>query len=355
MLDTTAFPPHPPTAGVRRTALLERVRAAAPALMVLVAPAGFGKTTLARQLVEGLPAPARCDCRGVTSALDLARRVVAALADAAPGRSAALAQRETLLGDDQVGIGERLAVALAAWRDDPGPTAFVVENAEDALAERGARDFLAALLAARPEGRRVVLCSREALRLHLSRFAPPHRILTVRAAELAFSRDETQAFFAGTGAGEALIERAAALSGGWPIAVLLLARFAHEGRLAALLDQLDDVAYEDLYDYLADQVLAEAAPAAIDGLLAATAIPSALERDLRLALSDAAALDTFLRFAGSSPFVTVRDGEFAVHPLLAAALTQRHPARVAQLLARVAAAYETAGEWQRVAEIRLAA
>ena len=145
---------------------------------------------------------------------------------------------------------------------------------------------------------------------------------------MAFGRDEIRALFAGSGASERrLVERVAELSGGWPIAVLLLARFAHEGRLETLLDKLDDVAYEDLHEYLADQVLAEAAPATLDGLLAAAAIPQALERDLRLALGDGAALDTFLRFAASSPFVAQRDGVFAVHPLLAAALTERHPAR----------------------------
>jgi DNA-binding SARP family transcriptional activator len=353
-MDTTASP-RPATVEVPRAALLDRIRAARPAIVVLVAPAGFGKTTLARQLVEGLPAVAMCDCRGVASDLDLARRVVAALAAASPRQGAALSQRETLLGDEQAGVGERLAVALAAWRDDPAPTAFVVENAEDAIVERGARGFLSSLFAVRPEGRSIVLCSREPLRMHLSRFAPPHRILTLRAAELAFGHAEIRAFFTGTGASATLVERVAELSGGWPIAVLLLARFAHEGRLEALLDKLDDVAYEDLHEYLADQVLAEAEPATIDGLLVAAAIPRTLERDLRLALGSGTALATFVRFAASSPFLTQRDGVYTVHPLLAAALSERHPARVAQLLARSTAAYETAGEWQRVAEIRLAA
>jgi DNA-binding SARP family transcriptional activator len=352
-MDTTASP-RPATVDLPRAALLDRVRSAHPAIVVLVAPAGFGKTTLARQLVEGLPAVAICDCRGVASDLDLARRVVAALAAASPRQSTA-SQRETLLGDEQAGVGERLAVALAAWRDDRAPAAFVIENAEDAIVERGARGFLASLFAVRPEGRTIVLCSREPLRMHLSRFAPPHRILTLRAAELAFGRDEIRAFFAGTGAGDTLVERVAELSGGWPIAVLLLVRFAHEGRLEALLDKLDDVAYEDLHEYLADQVLAEAEPATIDGLLAASAIPQALERDLKLALGDGTALATFLRFAAASPFLTLRDGVYTVHRLLAAALSERHPGRVAQLLARATAAYETAGEWQRVAEIRLAA
>ena len=66
-MDTTLPPPRPTTADLPRAALLDRVRAAGPAIVVLVAPAGFGKTTLARQLVAGLPAVAVCDCRGVAS------------------------------------------------------------------------------------------------------------------------------------------------------------------------------------------------------------------------------------------------------------------------------------------------
>ena len=148
--------------------------------------------------------------------------------------------------------------------------------------------------------------------------------------------------------------RVASISAGWPIAVLLLARFAHEGRLEPLLDKLDDVAYEELHEYLADQVLGDASPAVTDGLLASAGIPHASERDVRLALGDDAAFDAFLAFTKTSPFVTRgADGTFAVHPLVASTLLERHPARADTLLAPAAAAYESAAEYQRAAEIHL--
>ena len=131
--------------------------------------------------------------------------------------------------------------------------------------------------------------------MHLSRFAPPHQILSLRASDLAFSADEMAAIFRPTGASAESVERVASISAGWPIAVLLLARFAHEGRLDPLLDKLDDVAYEELHEYLADQVLGDASAAVTDGLLAASAIPQASERDLQLALGDDAAFDAFCR------------------------------------------------------------
>jgi DNA-binding SARP family transcriptional activator len=337
-----------------RTALVERVRAARPAIVSLVAPAGFGKSTFVRQLLEG-SAVAVCDCRGVTSDVDLARQVIPALADENPERSANLSQSEAMLGDGHASAADQIGVVLAAWRvRPPGPSAFVFENTEDAIADPGARELLAKLLASRTDARTIVVCSRESLRMHLSRFAPPHQILSLRASDLAFSAEEIDAIFRPTGASPASVERVAAISGGWPIAVLLLARFAHEGRLEPLLDKLDDVAYEELHEYLADQVLGDASPAVTDGLLASSAIPQASERDVRLALGDDAAVETFLAFTKTSPFVTRHaDGTFGVHPLVASTLLERHPARVDALLAPAAAAYESAEEYQRAAEIHL--
>jgi DNA-binding SARP family transcriptional activator/ATP/maltotriose-dependent transcriptional regulator MalT len=345
---------HRPASDVLRTPLVERVRAAQPAIVSLVAPAGFGKSTLVRQLLLDYPARGVCDCRGVTSDVDLARRLLPALADENPERSLNLSQTETIIGDGHGSASERLDVALAAWRVHGPPSAFVFENAEDAIREPGACEFLARLLAGRPAGRTIAICSREPLRVHLSRFAPPHQILTLRAGDLAFRPAEIAAILAPAGAGPEAIERVAAISGGWPIAVLLLARFAHEGRLEPLLERLDDVAYEELQEYLTDQVLGHAPPAVTDGLLVCAAIPQAGERDLRLAIGETG-YEQFAEFQKTSPFVS-RDagGAFNVHPLVASTLTERHPTRIAALLGPAAATYETAGEFQRAAEIHLA-
>lgn len=352
-MDASPPVPRPSAERLSRAALAERVLAAAPEIVAVVAPAGFGKSTFARELLAGFPAHAVCDCRGVASDLDLARRMIPALAGEDPARGADLAQAETALAQGQLGAADRLGIALAAWRERSVPSAWVFENAEDALARPAARDFLAKLLAGRPAGRLVVICSRDPVRLHLARFAAPHRILTVRAADLAFTPDDVRAIFAATGASAVTVERAIAVAAGWPIAVLLLARFAHEGRLEPLLDALDDVAYDELHDYLAEQVLGTAPVAVIDGLLAAT-MPDAVERDLRLALEDDAAFEMFATAAANSPFVT-REGEtFAVHPLIASTLRERYPGRLDALYATAAAAYETAAEYQRAAEIELA-
>jgi DNA-binding SARP family transcriptional activator len=352
-MDSTS-PPTPTGTDLLRSSLIDRVRAARPAIVSLVAPAGFGKSTFVRQLLDGVPAFAICDCRGVASDVELARRIVPALADESPERSASLSQSETMLGDGHASAADRVNVALAVWRARAHASVFVFENTEDAIADPGARDFLARLLSSRPEPRTIVICSRESLRMHLSRFAPPHRIMTLRATDLAFKDEEIRAILAPTGASAEAVERVTATSGGWPIAVLLMARFAQEGRLGPLLDKLDDVAYEELHEYLADQVLGDMPPAVVDGILACAAIPQPTERDVRLALGGGEAFETFNAFTKLSPFVTRDDDTYAVHPLVASTLLERHPGRVDALLAPAAAAYETADEFQRAAEIHLA-
>ncbi|MBV8749167.1 MAG: hypothetical protein JO103_05585, partial [Candidatus Eremiobacteraeota bacterium] len=242
---------------------MERVRAARPALVALVAPAGFGKSTFVAQLIRGERAGV-CDCSGVTSDLELARRLLPALAEEDPDRTARLSQSETVLGEGDGSNADRLEVALEAWRRRGAESWFVFENAEHAIALPGPRDFLTKLLASRPEPRTVALCSRRPLPMHLSRFAAPHRIVTLRAADLAFTGEEIAGIFAPSRTPPAVVARVATLSAGWPIAVLLLARFAAERRLEPLLDALDDVAYDELHEYLADQVLGDAPRAVTD-------------------------------------------------------------------------------------------
>jgi ATP/maltotriose-dependent transcriptional regulator MalT/DNA-binding SARP family transcriptional activator len=340
---------------ILRVDLLARLSRAAPRLLALVAPAGFGKSTLARQYVQSSERFAICDCAGVVDELDLARRLLPALAEESPEREAMLTQREMLLGNADSSPSERVELAMAAWQADAPAATFVFENAEHIVASAGARDLFARLLATPPGERTIVICSRESMRMHLSRFAAPHEIVTLRAADLSFTPIELNSVFAGLDIPPATIERIATISQGWPIAVLLLARFATEGRLGPLLDDLDDVAFEELHHYLADQVLGSLSAAQRDALFACAAIPHATESDLALALDAPPATGWLAAFVRSSPFIArSRDGICSVHPLLQSMLLDRADARRAELLAAVAGAHEASGNYLRAAELHLA-
>ncbi|MBV9271983.1 MAG: winged helix-turn-helix domain-containing protein, partial [Candidatus Eremiobacteraeota bacterium] len=326
-----------------------------PKIVVLIAPAGFGKSTLARQFVSESERSAICDVAGVMDDLDLARRLLPALAIEDPACTVELSQRELMLGDGGTSVADRVNLALEAWRAPTSSAAFVFENAEHVAGSASAREFFGRLMALRPEGRTVVICSRENLRLHLTRFAPPHQIMTLRAADLAFDRDEIRQIFEPFTQSAQIVDRIAQTSQGWPIAVFLLKRFAQEGRIEMLLQKLDDVAFEELHDYLADQVLSSLCRELADAVFACAAIPSAKLEDLRIAFHNKDVLDALEDFAKESPFVKRReDGAFIVHPLLAAQLLEQHEERRGPLLEQIAQGHVEARNYPRAAELELA-
>jgi DNA-binding SARP family transcriptional activator len=339
---------------IQRSALLDRLRRVQPRLIALVAPAGFGKSTLVRQFVEQGSSFAICDCAHVEDDLDFARRIVSTLAEEEPERGNTLSQRQLLLGDASTPEMERVAIALAAWRDPAKSSIFVFENAERILDLPAVRDVFTRLLAERPEERTVVVCSRVALRIHLSRFAAPHQIVTMRADDLAFERSDLDELFKPL-LDAATLDRMYTASLGWPIAVFLLARFAVEGRLSGLLERLNDVAFEELHDYLADEVIASLPKSLTDALFAAACVPSANATDLEIATGLEDAAPALMEFERASPFVRRSEvGEFTVHPLLSGMLTRHQLDRRVALLSTTALAYERRGDTLRAAELFLA-
>jgi len=339
---------------IRRDALLDRVERVQPKIIALIAPAGFGKSTLARQLIAG-KAAAICDAAGILDDLDLARRIVPALAMESPSRTHQLTQRELMLGDGGTSVAERVNLALEAWKVPTTETIFVFENAEYIAREPSARDFFARLLTQRGEGRTIVICSRENLRVHLTRFASPHEILTLRAEDLAFDRTELSQLFQTYNGEPGFVTRIMQLSQGWPIAVFLLKRFANEGRIEQLLESLDDVAFEELHDYLADQVLASLAPDLVNALFACACIPHATAADLQAAIQNEGALAELADFARESPFLTrTGAGEFILHPLLESLLVEHRQDDRNEVLLHTAQVHEEAKRYQRAAELHLA-
>ena len=339
---------------IRRDALLDRVERVRPQIVALIAPAGFGKSTFARQLIAG-KAAAVCDAAGIIDDLELARRVVPALAMESPSRTHTLTQRELMLGDGGTSVAERVNLALEAWKVPTEETIFVFENAEHIARVPSARDFFARLLTQRGEGRTILICSRENLRVHLTRFASPHEILTLRAEDLAFDRTELAQLFQTYNGEPGFLTRIMQLSQGWPIAVFLLKRFANEGRIEQLLESLDDVAFEELHDYLADQVLASLAPDLVSALFACACIPHATAADLQAAISNTGALAELAEFARESPFLTrTTSGEFVLHPLLASLLVEHRADERNDVLLRTAQAHEETKNFQRAAELHLA-
>lgn len=242
-------------------------------LTVVLAPGGYGKTTLLRGLEQHLaPVPfAWCSLEpGGGSLPAFLRAMAAAVAPHLPGGSHIAA-----LGADR-GAGEEvrdLALQFAAdLAEQPEEhLVLVLDDLHHADGTPAVWTFLEALLAALPPGVHLLAAGRTRPRLPLARLHSRGEVLQVTAADLSFQPAETRAFFralTGQELAPAELDLVQQHTEGWAVGLLLLAN-ALRGRPAAerlaLLQRLEE--RRDLFDYMAQEVFAAQPPEVQDFLL----------------------------------------------------------------------------------------
>ena len=265
LLETKFYVPRSRPGLVPRRRLSERLdRGAGSKLMLVSAPAGFGKTTL---LAEWLAAGSAAAAGGrLVAWLSLDRAdndpasfwayVVAALRTVAPGvGEGALA---LLRAPQRPAIETVLTVLLNDLGALPAEIVLVLDDYHVIDAPE-VRDGMVFLLDHLPPGVHVVIASRADPVLPLARLRARGELAEIRAAELRFTPEEAAAYLNGVMGLQLTAGDVAALEArteGW-IAALQLAALSMQGR--------DDVAGfiagfagDDRYvvDYLAEEVLA---------------------------------------------------------------------------------------------------
>ena len=275
ILPSKLNPPRTSSAQVTRTRVAELVRTAAPGKMILVrAPAGFGKTTVLVQC------RAQLQERGIDSAwltLDSGdndpSRFLACLAAAVTqmtGDDAGFAQPELAnggaLGDIALRIMERLAVHGA-------PFALILDDFET-IQEPTVLELVRELLDQLPRGGQLIIGSRGLPDLGLGRLRARGQLLEIDAGQLRFSSDETEEFFIRHRAIPLSADDLAQLHGkteGW-IAALWLASVSLQRRddRSAFIARFSG-SHEAVADYLANDVLARQ-PAQVRDFLLRTSI-----------------------------------------------------------------------------------
>lgn len=255
-LNPTKF--HPPPAsrdGVLRTRLLTQLQQQARQhLVLLLAPAGYGKTTLMGQWMECL---LHSGAQAGWLTLDEADNDPARLMCYLYG-----ALREWMAlalgpaGCAEPGVADWMSLLDRIGPDAPAFTLFLDEFEQLSAA---APLRIARLLAERlPRQVRLVISSRDAPPLGLERYRVHGELLELTAGALRFDADETQRFFSTRIAeplGAWVIEKMQAITDGWPAALQLTALAAHthqdvERYASDLSGSLATVA-----DYLAEDVL----------------------------------------------------------------------------------------------------
>jgi LuxR family maltose regulon positive regulatory protein len=260
LLETKLHVPRRRRGLVERPRLLERLsRESEPELTLVSAPAGFGKTTLLAEWLEGISA----DGRSVAwLSLDKSDNdpalfwtyVIGALQTAAEGVGG---RALSLLQSPQPPIEAVLATLLNELGTLSNDVVLVLDDYH--LVDAGdVQDGMAFLLEHLPRQLRLVIASRADPALPLARLRGRGELVEIRAADLRFTPDEAAAYLNGVMGLALTAPDVAALEGrteGW-IAALQLAALSMQGRDDAAAF-IAGFAGDDRYivDYLVEEVL----------------------------------------------------------------------------------------------------
>jgi LuxR family maltose regulon positive regulatory protein len=246
------YRPEPGIVG--RRSLVERIAAARPDLLVVTAPAGYGKSTLVAELAAGDPRPTAwlSLTRAENDAAALLSYVALALDEIEPVDSecvAALWARSVAAGPPGLA---RFGAMLAERRR---PFVLVLDDLHE-LVERNVLDVLPVLIAELPAGSTLVLVSRTAIAVPLGRLRTRRRIVEVGADELAFDDTDAAVLFSRLDVDVApdvarqLVEE----TEGWPVAVYL-AVLAHGSGRTPDVGASGAVGHRHLAEFLAEELL----------------------------------------------------------------------------------------------------
>lgn len=276
------LPPSRAIDHIARTAQCERIVEAGRVRLVLIqAPAGFGKTATMREAFDSLSA------RGVACAwitLDVADNDPSRFLGCLDAAISAIALDEVSLArDDHASVADMAVAAIDQLAATHTPFALFLDEFE-ALAESSVLAIVRELIHQLPECGRVVVGSRTVPQLRLGRLRARGELVEIGPEALRFSETEARRFLAAKAQtlGPDDRERLRETTEGWPavlrLACAALARHADPSAFVARFSGSD----RDVGAFLADEVCAQLTEPQFEFLLATSIL-----RDLEPALCNA--------------------------------------------------------------------
>ena len=308
---------------------------------MLVAGAGYGKTTLAEQWAAQTPRVAWV--RAKRSSADvavLARQFAAAAAEILPGSDHRLCERLNATPDpaDELDVlVDLLSQDMADWPDD----AWIIVDDYHLLKESAtAEAFVEGIVQQSPV--QVLIATRERPSWISTRSVLYGEVLEIGQSMLAMSEDEVDDLLAGTH--EEMSSGLLALAGGWPAVVGLASLTMAESPIP---DDGLDLPHQ-LYEFFADEVYRSLEPDSRTALGLLATAPS-LDRELAAELLGAGRAARVCAEALGLGVLDEREGKLEFHPL-AAAFMQEQARRettgdAEQVIARCLIAYRRRSEW----------
>jgi ATP/maltotriose-dependent transcriptional regulator MalT/DNA-binding SARP family transcriptional activator len=305
-------------------------------LTTVVAPAGFGKSTLLTvSTVEILCAWYTLDPRDA-SIRALAAGLVAALRERLPGLSSDLLpaagapQGSGPAEQDRAeALAAHLSEALAQQLTDD--LVLVLDDVHEVARGTAGARLIEALVRQSPPRLHVVISSRVQPPFPIERLRGRGEVSSLDPADLAFSVDEVAELLHGASAGgrAEIAGRLHAMTGGWPAAVVLAVealRGASPERVSDILEGLRHPG-SHLFAYLAEEVF-EGEPEPVRSLLARVAVfprftvelcEAVGTRDARKTIADLLSRGLFIQSAGGNGWyglhALVREFALRAYPL----------------------------------------
>src|SRR5579875_1268995 len=203
---------------VDRTRLLKRVRNSVSRIVALIAPAGFGKTCTAREIVATIGGPS-------------------------VEWDAALAAPSELVNE-----------LRTAWMNAPPDATLLLDSLELASVDPAFQAVLAEIIRNRGE-RTIIIAARPPFPLLNTRILPPGGYVRFGPDDLRFTIEEVRAAL-GVAFDDEQIERVVSATGGWPFGVFAVGERAAGGDLDAVLDALREGKLTDVSDYVCNEIIA---------------------------------------------------------------------------------------------------
>ncbi|MBS1886468.1 MAG: AAA family ATPase [Actinobacteria bacterium] len=338
---------------VERERLGDRLRAVETPLVLLHAPAGYGKSVVLAQWARDDPRPFASVT--LTAAHNDPAVLLASLIDAVEPIEPLPEIVVDTISSSQPNLDiavPRLEAALRTRRTD---SVLVLDELEHLHSEESLR-LLEALVNGAGAGATVAMATRRTPQIHVTRLQAAHRLTVLETADLVMTPREARALLekAGLRTGARELDTILSKTEGWPVALYLAALSRRSGPAQSLPDAGFGGEERNLVDYMREEFLAAAPPEDVEFLLRV-----ALLDRLCGALCDAVVegVGSGSRLAGLARQNMLlipldgRDEWFRLHSLFAemlrGELRRRHSGEIATLNGRASGWWEATGDQPR--------